>query len=294
MNFSTFTPDNIKQLQEKQRAFGQLEKLGGNTWVSPDISIEKTTIVNPGQLIQGANIVLNKKDLPAIDITRGAMGSLAWSMRSYLAQSGVEIMFHQSSLSDEMLKNLNDGKDTLVSVDIRNYGQRAVELDGTVMRFFWVNDRNRLQGEDLVNVIKSGEFSVEGVEGEDWFLGGYEPEEKIAINEEKSKEGLCVVLKIQPQRFYIPSAEEPVRIKNSRRDLPQFLRPIPDGLELNFEIRETPEIKLGPNIVAVINMGAEKGQRHIYSPLIDPGSEGHIRLEILHGLEYVDFFLYRK
>lgn len=293
MAFGSFIPDNIKQLQEKQNALKKLENIS-NTWVSPDISIEKTTVVNPGQLTRGVNIVLGKKDLPPVDITRGAIGSLAWSMRSYLAQSGVEIRFHCSSITDNMLKELNEGKNIFVPVDIINYGQRAVELDGTVMRFFWVNDRNRLRGEDLVNVIKSGEFTVGGVEGEDWFLGGSEPEDKIMTNEKNSKNGLCVVLKIEPQRFYIPPADEPVRIRNSRKDLPQFLKPIPDGMNLNFEIRETPRIKLGPNIVAVINMGAEKGQRHIYSPFIDPGSEGKIRLEILNDMKYVDFFLYKK
>lgn len=294
MALNPFTPDNLRHLDERQKSVEQLEKLC-NVWISPDIAVEKPVVIPPQQ-VQQQNIVLGKKDLPAIDITRGALGSLAWSMRSFWAQCGIEIRFHSSSVSDSMLYDLNDGKNILVPVDVENMGQRAVELDGTVMRFFWVNDRKRLRRKELLNVIKSGEFSVEGVEGEDWFLGGYEPEEKIMTNGEKPDKGLCVVLRLKPQKFYIPPAEEPVRvkIKNSRKDLSQFLKPIPEGTKLNFEIGETPRVKLGPNITAVINTGVEKGQRHIFSPLIDPGSEWPVRTETLHGLQYVEFFLYRR
>lgn len=293
MSFGLFTPDNLKRLDERQESFEQLEKLC-NVWISPDIAVENPIVIPPQRLIRGVNIVLGKKDLPAIDITRGAMGSLAWSVRSFLAQSGIEIRFDCNSISDNMLSDLSDGKDILVPVDVENMGQRAVELNGTVIRFFWVNDNRRLRGEKLLDAIKSGEFSVEGVEGEDWFLGGSDQEEKIMTNGEKADEGLCIVLQLEPQKFYVPYAEEPVRIKNSRKDLSQFLRPIPEGMKLNFEVGETPKVKLGQNIVAVINTGAEKDKRHIRSPLIDPGSEGHIRTETLHGVEYIDFFLYRK
>jgi hypothetical protein len=293
MAFGSFTPEHLRQLDEREISFEQLERLG-NVWISPDIEVEKPVVIPPQRVVHGVNIVLRKEDLPSIDITRGALGSLAWSMRSFLAQSGIEIRFDRSYVSDTMLSDINDGKDVLVPVIVENLGQRAVELKGTVMRFFWVNDSKRLRRKELLDVIKSGEFSVDGVEGEDWFLGGYDPEEKIMTDGEASDKGLCVVLRLEPQKFYIPPAEEPVRIENSRKDLPKFLRPIPEGAELNFEIGETPKVKLGQNIVAVINTGAEKGQRHIYSPLIDPGSEGHIRTETLYGTEYVEFFLYRK
>lgn len=297
MSLGSFTPDNLIHLSERERSFEQLEKLG-NVWIGPDVAIEKSVVVQPGQLLlQGVNIILNKKDLPMIEITRGAMGSLNWSTRSFLAQSGIEILFHESSLSDNMLKNINDGKNVSVPLDVINYGQRAVELDGKIMRFFWVNDSKRLRGADLVNTIKSGEFTVEGVEGEDWFLGGSKEDEKIITTGADSNKGLCVVLRLKPQKFYIPYAPEPIKkndSKNTRDDLSTVQKPIPDGVELNFEIGETPKIKLGLNIIAVINTGAEKGQKHINSPLIDSGSDWPIRTETLHGLKYIDFFLYRK
>jgi len=295
MNFSPFTPDNIRQMQEKQIAYKQLEKLG-NVWVSPDIAIEKPVIVQPGEFKQGANIILNKRDLPVMDITRGAAGALNWSVRSFLAQSGIEIRFHCSSLTDNVLKYINEGKSVSVPVDIINYGQRAVELNGNAMRFFWVNDRNRLRGKDLVNIIKSGEFSVEGIEGEDWYLGGSEQDEKFTTNGKDSDKGLCVVIRLKPKKYYVPYSSEPIKRDESikiREQLSTILAEMPEGQRSDFEIGETPKMKLSSSIVGVINMGAEAGQRHINSPFIDAGSDWPIRTET-NGLDYIDVFVYRK
>jgi hypothetical protein len=293
MNFSPFTPDNIKQLLEKQRAYAQLEKLG-NVWTSPDIAIEKPVIVQPGEFKQGANLILNKKDLPKIDINRGAMNALNWSVRSFLAQSGIEIRFHGGSLTDGMLKDINEGKSIPVPVSIENFGQRAVELNGNAMRFFWVKDR--LHGKELVDVIKSGEFAVEGVEGKDWYLGGSEQDEKLTTTGKDSDKGLCVVVRLKQKKYYVPYSAEPIKRDESvkiREQLSTILAEIPEGQRFNFEIGETPRMKLSSNIVGVINMGAEAGQRHINSPFIDAGSDWPIRTET-NGLDYIDVFVYRK
>ena len=47
-------------------------------------------------------------------------------------------------------------------------------------------------------------------------------------------------------------------------------------------------------IVAVINTGTEdSGQKHIRSPFVDSESDWPIRTET-NGIDYVEFFLYRK
>lgn len=292
-----FTPEHIKGLQEREDAFFELEKLG-NIWTGHDVAIEKPTIVNPGEVVQDVKIILSRKHLPPVNITRGSLRSLGWSVRSFFAQVGIEINFYSGDLSDNMLSDLNSGKDTLVPVNITNHGQRAVEVKGEVMRFFWANDGKRLRGLNLVNKIKSGEFAVEGVEGEDWFLGGYEDNDKYKINEKGAQNALCVVVRLKPEKFYVPYAPEPVKKDNSketRGNLTDFLKPIPEGENISFEVGETPKIKLGPNLVGVINLGvSDKGQKHINSPLIDPGSHWPIRTETLHGLSYIDIFLYEK
>ncbi|OGI60703.1 hypothetical protein A2641_02265 [Candidatus Nomurabacteria bacterium RIFCSPHIGHO2_01_FULL_37_25] len=262
----SFTPENLKQLSEREKSVEQLEKLG-NIWIGPDIAIEKPVIINPNQLTQGVNIIVNKKDFPAIDITKGGLGSLSWSVRSFFAQTGVEISFHNSNVSDDMLKDINSSKNTLIPVDLKNYGQRPVEVSGNVMRFFWANDSKRLRGAELLNKVKSGEFVVDGVEGEDWFLGGYNEEDKFTTTGKGSDKGLCIVVRLKPEKLYIPHTSEPIKkdnTKSTRENLLGLLQPIPKGVNANFEIGETPRIKLGPNIVGVINLGVnEKNQKHI-------------------------------
>lgn len=294
---SPFTPDNIRDLQEVQNAFTSLEKLG-RSWIGPDLSPDRVVVVNPGQLIRDLNITVDKASLPPLEINRGILKHLNLSVRSFYAQTGIEIKFHGSKVSDEMLKAINNGEKVAIPIDITNYGQRAVEIDGSVMRFFWVNDKKRLRGQDLVKKIKSGEFAVEGVEGEDWYLGGYSEEDKFTTSSPKADEALCVMVRLKPERFYIPPAEEPVKkdsTKSTREDLANLLRPIPEDANLVFEIGETPKMKFGDNIIGVLNVGwTDGGGKHIQSPLIDPGFNWTIRTETLHGLSEVEFFLYEK
>lgn len=201
------------------------------------------------------------------------------------------------NIPEEALQNLKEKGFGLIPVDIKNYSDRAVELSGRVMRFFWANDRNRLRGNDLKDAIQNREFSVEGKEGEDWFLGGYNEEDKILTTGENFHKGLCVIISLKPKKFYIPFAAEPVRRNESmpiREQLNTFLVPVPEGNKQEFEIGETPRITLGNNILAVINTGADKGQRHINSPLIDPTSDWKIRTEIVHGQDHIELFLYKK
>ncbi|MBI4599317.1 hypothetical protein HY732_00155 [Candidatus Uhrbacteria bacterium] len=294
MSLGTITPAQIDHFLEVEDSLEHLRKMG-SVWMSPDIAIEKPTIINPDGHYGGVHVVLSKKDLPpGLPITRGALGSLKISVRSFFAQVGIDIVPDSISLTDEMLNDLGTGGKTPIPVDIVNHGQRAVELDGNIMRFFWVDGLKGLRGPELLRTIQSGEFTVDGVEGEDWFLGGYEQDDKIA-NPDK---GLCVVVRLKPQKYYAPYAPEPIKKNNTlktRDDLADILKPIPPGVRLSFEISETPRIKVGDGIVAVINTGVEEqGQRHISSPLIDSGSDWPIRTETLEGMNNVEFFLYRK
>jgi hypothetical protein len=177
------------------------------------------------------------------------------------------------------------------------------------MRFFWVNEKKRLRGEDLLEAVKSGEFKVEGKEGEDWFLGGYNEEDKLTTNMPGSDQGLCVVVRLNPERFYIPESNEIIRRDEKikiREQLAEYLVPVPAGKNLPFEIGETPKITIGQNLVAVINTGVGNDRRrHINSPLADSGSDWKIRTEILQPHQtpvdhfvpqptYLDFFIYKK
>ncbi len=297
MPFGIFKPEHLAHAGERQFAIEQLERLG-NIWIGTDVAVEKTVVVPPKELTPNVGIAVSRKNLPPdVDITRGAMSSLQLSVRSFFAQVGIDIMFHGAPLSDEMIEKLRNGENATIPVDVINHSPRAVELTGEVMRFFWANDRKRLRGQELLNTVQSGEFAIQGTEGEDWFLGGNDPDRKILTTSDDAAEGLCVVVRLKPEKYYVPYDTEPVRKNNkekTRDNLAQFLKPIPADEHVEFEISETPKISLGENLVSVINTGAEKGQRHINSPLIDSGSDWPIRTETLHGLQYLDFFLYKK
>jgi hypothetical protein len=296
-----FPDSNEKRLFELSGGISQLEKLG-NFWIGSDVAIEKPAVVKPGQFLysrqSGVNIILNKNNLPPVDITRGLLSpiNLSLSVRSFYAQSGIEIFFHHSEMTNEMIKDLNKGKDVAVPVSVKNHGQRSVEVDGNVMRFFWKG--KRLEGNDLLGAIKSGKFSVEGTEGEDWFLKGREEDENYTTSGEGCDKGVCVAVRLKPEKFYIPSAPEPVKKNNSkstRDDLVELLKPIPSDMKLDFEIGETPRIKVEQNMVAVLDiLRMDDDGQHIYSPLVDSGSDWPIRTETLGRPKYVYFYLYKK
>ena len=283
----------ISDIQDACEKLGRLE----NVWIGSDVAMEKSINVPPNTtLLHKANIVLNKKNLPPIKITREVMNHLRWSVRSFFAQTGIETIIDLDCFTDQMFEDINAGRNVPVPVVLHNYSQRAVELEGDVMRFFWVNDRNRLRGEDLLNAIKSGQIIIEGEEEKDWYLRGYGDGDKFKTTDEKSKEGLCVVVRLTPEKFYIPYSPEPIKKdKNikTRDQLASLLVKMPNGQRSNFEIGETPIIKLGSKIIAVINLGAEdNGQKHIWSPLLDY-SDWRVRTET-NGLDEIELFLFRK
>lgn len=295
MKNEIFKNEDIFNMNDHMIAIEQLKKLG-TFWIGHDISLEGKTIIQPLGLTMGINIIVNKKDFPEIDINRGSLGALNWSTRSCLAQSGLEVRFHRSNLSEKMLKEINEGKDVAIPIDIQNLINRSIEIEGSVMRFFWVDDNKRLRGEDLHNVINSKELVIEGEEGKDWTFGGVDFEDDIkgmnTFSESQLKD-VCIKILLK-EKFYIPESKEILRV-NSKKDLPGILKEIPGNLKERFIIGETVKVKLAENIIGVLNTGVyDGGQRQSFSPLIDGGFENVIRTETIDGLRYIEMFIYRK
>lgn len=288
-------PQELRGLHQSKEAFSQLQELG-TFWVGQDISINKKEIIYPRGVTDEVSIILNKDNLPPVDINRSSLNLLNWSVRSFLAQSGIEPVFSQHTLSDKDIEDLKNGKNISVPILLINYGLRSVEVDGALMRFFWADDSKRMRGGELRSVI-GNDLVIEGEEGKDWQVGNADLDqdmEYLKTEYQGSLEDLCIKLPLNDKKFYIPSNSEPVSIK-SRKDLPSVLEEIPEGLNLDFKIGETTKVKLSENIIAVINTGAyDKGGRHIRSPLIDSGFEGNIRTEIVDNLNYIELFIYKK
>ena len=287
----------METMMQHSQAIEQLKQLG-TFWIGQDISLEQSVTVPPrNDSDTRTSILLNKTQLPNIEITRGALESLKWSARSFLAQSGINPTFHQSNLTDEMIQKLKDGETVPVPIDIANHGQRAVVIDGPCMRFFWADVSKRLQGNELRDAIGT-QIVLDGVEGVDWELRGLDLPSDLSYVAESyagEKDAISIRLPLGDKKFYIPASEEPLHIQ-SRKELGGVLTEIPEGLNLNFRIGETTKVKLGDGIMGVIDTlpNEDHQGRHIFSPLIDPGFEGKIRTEIEGTLDYIELFIYRK
>jgi hypothetical protein len=272
---------NMKQHFSAVEQFKKLE----NFWIGPDVSLDKKITIPPLSIAPEVNIIVSKTDFPSVDINRDSLSFLDWSVRSCLAQSGTEVLFNSFSLSDDMLKRINEGENVSIPVAIINHANRPVELEGGVIRFFWANIANRLTGDKLHEALKS-DVKIEGEEGKDWSYLKSDPEMT------SSNEDICLRLPIK-EKYYIPDSEETLKVK-SKKDLISILKEIPKDKEIDFKIGETAKVKLGPNVIAVINTGGyPDGESHIHSPLIDPGFEGEIRTETVYGLKYIEIFLHK-
>lgn len=281
-----------------------LEKLRnlGDVWIGPDIALSTSSVIEP-QSVSTVTIELTKDHLPPISVTRGALKNLEWSTRSFYAQTGIDIRFERYLVSDEAIKALESGEKVPIPITIANHGQRAVEVGGDVMRFFWSNFRDRLKGKDLAKRVASGAFGIEGREGEDWFFVDTDGN-RVSSTDDSVEKAASVIVRLTPDRFYIPHDTEPVRkdpAQGTRQNLKELLKPIPEGENVSFEIGETPRMRLDAHTVGVIHLNAydegelgvaKQGQLHIHSPLIDPGFEGPIRTETLQGMTHVEFFVY--
>ena len=257
-----------------EKAREQLEALG-NYWIGPDIRMEKAVLMPPASVADHASVVVSKKDFPPIDLTREALVGLNWSTRSFLAQVGIELDYNGLDVTDGMIRDLEDGKEIMLPVWVRNHGSRPVSLEGRVMRFFWTNEAKRLRGDALRKSVNSDAFKIDG---EGWSV-------------DEKAHGIKIPLE---HKYFIPSSDEVVRV-SGKGDLPNILKEIPKGQNPDFKIGETARMQLGPDLAGVINWGMyEHGEIHTHSPLIDPGFQGVIRTETLRGLDFIELFLYKK
>ena len=268
----------------------------GTFWIGPDIGLDwKVTVPAQGR-ISGAQLLLHRDALPPIDINARSLVLLNWSTRSFLAQSGIEPFFYPGLLDPKLIKKLDNGETILVPIDIVNYGQRAVEINTALMRFFWTDFSKKLEGDALRNII-GRELIIEGKQGIQWDYGNLDFEDDLAYLAQdytREKSAISIQLPLNSTKLYIPSFSSAVQI-TSRTQLPTVLTEIPEGLKLPFVIGETTHVQLGQNIIGVINTGGyDGGGRHIRSPLIDGGFNGKIRTEILHNLHCIELFIYKN
>ncbi len=269
-------------------------------WSGRDIPMKEKQLVEPKGLIF-SEVILTKENFPNVEVDWGVLRSLNLSTRSRLAQCGIEIKIDYDRVTSDDIEKMNKGEEVPVPVIVENYGDRAIEFEGEAVRFFWMDEKNRLRGKELRDAILS-DIKIEGEEGKDWFIAGadYDSENdelsQRNVKNEKFRENMKDIMIIFPmkKKLYIPKDDKPLNI-GSRKDLEDALRSVPEDDDPDFYLGETPRVELSENVCGIINTGAyDGGKRHLISPLIDPGFKGKVRAELLGNLRYIEIFVYRR
>lgn len=271
-------------------------------WAGGDIEVEPV-ITKPQELL-AVSLLLNKACLPDIkNLSLSTLHLLQKSIRSCYAQSGIEIIPEIGKLTPEDIDKIKAGETIGCPAMVLSHSLRPINLKGRVMRFFWTNTEACLIKNNLIETVRD-KMAIKGIEGKDWWFGEevIDEETKRVFGEDvprssQPSDALTLCLKIQEKRLWYPPGDEPISV-DSRADLAKHIEPIPDGIDPYFIIGETPWISFPKDIVGVLNLGAHDrtSARHAHSPLIDPGFEGPIRLELINGPrhpDYVELLIYQ-
>jgi len=262
----------------------------GDFWFGKDIMVEKAVIAANSATL-GINLRLRRENLPNIkELSLSALHLLRTSTRSCYAQVGADIKPEIGRLSNEDIERIIKGEEIICPAVAINHSRRAIELKDGVSRFFWVDANKHLIGDKLVEVVRK--MKIDGQEGKDWFIGEAGDEGvELSGGAIKKETPITLALRIQDKKLWIPfpATEQPIRV-SSKKDLPKYLESVPAGLVPDFMICETVPVALPKDLVGVINIGIhDEGGVHSGSPLIDPGFEGPIRLEIIKPGKHPDF-----
>lgn len=291
----------VNEFLSYQEAGKELEKLGG-FWSGPDMEIAEKQIIDK-KTSQVAYLSVSREDFPPGELNWSIFRCLQFSTRSRFAQAGLEIIFRPDSFSEGDMERINNGEKIDVPVVINNQGTRPVEVEGGVVRFFWVNENNRLSGEELKSAVAS-QMEIEGEQGKDWFYSNSNFESEETMKQDDKHEPVCrssgpqrelaIVFPIR-KKLRIPESDEPLKI-GSRKALEDALVSTEENADPEtVEIGETPKVKLSEDLYAVINPGvSDTGGMHRNSRLIDPGFSGAIRTEMIYGDKSLELFVYKK
>ncbi len=170
---------------------------------------------------------------------------------------------------------------------IINHSTREIEIPPNVGLYRIFRPNAPLEGPQFYDLVNN-QIIIDGKKGVEW---------EYEYDHSGVEKGLRVL--IEPERFWIPSAEKdlpPILINTAnnhfkeRYEIDTLFRPIPRTARKILWIGQTPHIKLAPDIEAVLdpNVYPEKGKEinwrklghHIDSHLIDGGSDWPIRVEV--------------
>ena len=275
---------------ELQQSREVLEKLG--FWSGPDLALNHGLTIHPNTTTN-LKLVATPKHLAPVDkLDPNIFPFLGQSVRSCLAQVGLETWLNQAAVDENLARSL-ETQEVILPFTACNFGQRPLEIltGDRIMRFFYVNPKNRLSGSALEDVVEQKQIEIAGKQGKDWV---FVDEEGESLEARHGQTTVAIRFQLTDERLYIPSSDQSLRV-TSKEELNNLLQPIPRGKKLFFRVGQTLPIRLG-DIKGMLNLGTHgDGGRHLQSPLVDPGYKGPLRTELFgpNHPDWVEMFFFR-
>ena len=285
-------------------------KLGENSFVSKDVAAPRiwSDIVYP--FIKSAPIVERPNpELPLpvqvkrnlfpdwVDWKKVDPSGLRFSTRSCLAQAGVDINLpsrvdpvytgHELGFFQDDIDSLSKGKAVQKQLYLRSLFRR-IDFSEDLGRFFYLDKRDKVAGSKLLDLFLENKVAVEGQYGKDYCFINEQGEPLLKDVNSLEVKGLRLFT--SNKRFHIRESTELIKI-HSKKDLEDNLLP---GAGENFiNLCETMSVTLAQDVAGCLETKQDGKDIHLNSPLIDPGWQGPIRLELTESQRnYVDMFLY--
>lgn len=274
----------------------------GKFWKGPDIEISEE-VTFPCLSYQSAPVIIHPQDLPSLyGCHPEALQYVRASTRSRYTQLGLDVY---EAVTEQVCRRILDGniqnmwgnilRPFTVEALVFNRSARPVYLPkgSRLFRFYSFIGVKRMQGKELVSIVKRGGIKIDGEFGTDW-MWGYakkgERDERIV--------GINVRIKDENRKWIPPdSSNTPLSISDSgnyREELDRFLEPIPETKKEILWVGETPKIMIEDGLNAIISKAVVPDIKaesnflydgwglHINSHLIDGGKTNWpLRVEVV-------------
>lgn len=234
-------------------------------WIGPDISTDEDVVIYSHALVP---VVITPESLPSLFGKRPeVLRPFRASARSRYAQLGLDpyeaitqqiahalMKTDSQSLSGEVTKSF------IADVLIYNHGERPIHLGEGSKAFRLYNrfERPLAAGQEVIDLVKSGQVQLKGEQGKDWewaYFSGREGKQEdiyginIRINDENRK-----WIPPDPQNIPIRLDE---RESNNRRSFDSLSEEVPEQERNILWVGETaPEIILANSVDAIIDKAA--------------------------------------
>lgn len=268
-----------------------------SVYKTADVPILDSVTIAPGQQ-EAIRIPLSPSNLPILDkVPIQALDFMSISVRSRWAQAGLDI---GGPLERATLVHTKPGgfeysqehKAHIAKVWAKNHAARPLNIPAgsNLYRYFYIDDRNQVQGEELAELIRHKDLQIFGRYGEDWSV-----QSELGKDGKPTPSRICLTVHSETFRAVNPFDPTPLTVSDDssdfREELDQALIPAAPSLMRQLLIGETVGVKmpqgvngkLSPLSLTPFSLNGFEGSVLNYqtcSRLLDGGRNWPIRVEI--------------